>query len=156
MLVVDVMSDPRAHLTPVVAWHIFYQPTSAPSLEFFAQHGRGHGDPFYEHVGDLAEAYDAELQAQEAAAARAQGEHAWPRGRGARPPGVRGDAAELAAFVARAAKLPARELQVHELCIARGLSLEACAATLGIARTTVRTHLKNLRARMRASAGRGT
>jgi DNA-binding CsgD family transcriptional regulator len=143
------MSSVLPEITPALAWLIIYEPSSAPAAAFFAQHGRGHGDEFYERILDLAEQCDADREAAEREAARNQQQHAWPRATGARPPGYRRDAAELTAFVTRSGRLPQRELQVHELCIARGLSLGACANALGITRETVRTHLRNLRAKMR-------
>jgi hypothetical protein len=57
----------------------------------------------------------------------------------------RGDAEELRDFVKRAVKLPWRLREVAELCFDRGLTLDQCAARLGIARETVRAHLRRLR-----------
>jgi DNA-directed RNA polymerase specialized sigma24 family protein len=68
------------------------------------------------------------------------------------PPHVdlrRPDAADLRAFVAKAPGLPARLKQVSSLCLERGLTLDQCAAELGIARATVRVHLRRLRAVLR-------
>ncbi len=73
------------------------------------------------------------------------------------PPVVRPnrrDAAELLAYVERAARLPARLRAVATLCLKDGATLDEAAARLGIARETVRVHLRRLRALQRAAAAR--
>ena len=73
------------------------------------------------------------------------------------PPVVRPnrrDAAELLAYVERAARLPARLRAVAALCLKDGATLDEAAARLGIARETVRVHLRRLRALQRAAAAR--
>lgn len=75
----------------------------------------------------------------------------------ATPPVVRPnrrDAAELLAYVERAARLPARLRAVAALCLKDGATLDETAARLGIARETVRVHLRRLRALQRAAAAR--
>ena len=65
------------------------------------------------------------------------------------PPHVdlrRPDAAELREFVKKAVGLPFRLRQVAALCLEAGLTLDECAAEIGIARVTVRVHLRRLRA----------
>jgi hypothetical protein len=64
-----------------------------------------------------------------------------------KPPGNprRPDADELREFVKRAHKLPWRLREVAALCIDYGLTLDQCAQRLGIARETVRAHLRRLR-----------
>jgi hypothetical protein len=59
--------------------------------------------------------------------------------------GWRPDAIALTRFVKAKAPLTARMVHVFTLCIERGLSLNACAARLGIKRETVRSHLRRLR-----------
>ena len=73
------------------------------------------------------------------------------------PPVVRPnrrDAAELLAYVERAARLPGRLRAVATLCLKDGATLDEAAARLGIARETVRVHLRRLRALQRAAAAR--
>lgn len=75
------------------------------------------------------------------------------------PPVVRPnrrDAAELLAYVERAARLPARLRAVATLCLKDGATLDEAAARLGIARETVRVHLRRLRALQRAAAARAS
>ncbi|MBK9037206.1 MAG: helix-turn-helix domain-containing protein [Myxococcales bacterium] len=75
--------------------------------------------------------------------------HARRRGHAARraaePPRHRG----ALAFVERAARLPARLRAVAALCLRDGATLDETAARLGIARETVRVHLRRLRALQR-------
>jgi DNA-binding CsgD family transcriptional regulator len=66
----------------------------------------------------------------------------------------RRDSAELQRFVARAPDLPLRIREVAMLCLDRGLTLDQCAAQLGIKRETVRVHLRRLRAIRRRSEHR--
>jgi|JI9StandDraft_1071089.scaffolds.fasta_scaffold277268_1 DNA-directed RNA polymerase specialized sigma24 family protein len=66
----------------------------------------------------------------------------------------RRDAQALRDFVDRAAALPYRLREVARLCLVEGLSLRACAERLGIARGTVRVHLRRLRALRRLAAAR--
>ncbi len=65
------------------------------------------------------------------------------------PPHVdlrRPDAADLREFVKKAVGLPFRLRQVAALCLEAGLTLDECAAEMGVARGTVRVHLRRLRA----------
>jgi DNA-directed RNA polymerase specialized sigma24 family protein len=57
----------------------------------------------------------------------------------------RTDAERLRTFVRDAARLPPRLRQIANLCLDHGLSLSQCAERLGIARETVRAHLRRLR-----------
>jgi DNA-directed RNA polymerase specialized sigma24 family protein len=66
----------------------------------------------------------------------------------------RTDAATLRALVERAEGLPRRLRQVANLCLVHGLSLQQCADHLGMARGTVRVHLRRLRAIQRMVATR--
>jgi DNA-directed RNA polymerase specialized sigma24 family protein len=66
----------------------------------------------------------------------------------------RRDTAELQHFVAEAPDLPLRLREVATLCLDRGLTLDQCAAELGIKRETVRVHLRRLRAIRRLSEHR--
>jgi DNA-directed RNA polymerase specialized sigma24 family protein len=66
----------------------------------------------------------------------------------------RRDTAELQHFVAKAPNLPLRLREVAILCLDRGLTLDQCAAQLGIKRGTVRVHLRRLRAIRRLSQQR--
>ena len=75
------------------------------------------------------------------------------------PPVVRPnrrDAAALLAFAERAVRLPARLRAVASLCLRDGATLDEAAARLGIARETVRVHLRRLRALQRASDARAS
>lgn len=63
------------------------------------------------------------------------------------------DATELRAYVSRAPGLPLRLREVARLCLDEGLTLDACATRLGIARETVRVHLRRLR-HLQRRAGR--
>jgi DNA-directed RNA polymerase specialized sigma24 family protein len=66
----------------------------------------------------------------------------------------RRDTAELQAFVAKAPTLPLRLREVATLCLDQGLTLDQCAAALGIKYETVRVHLRRLRAIRRISERR--
>ncbi len=75
------------------------------------------------------------------------------------PPVVRPnrrDTAALLAFVERAVRLPARLRSVARLCLQDGATLDEAAARLGIARETVRVHLRRLRALQRAADARAS
>lgn len=136
-------TEAMAELTPELAWRLLND-----SSAFFALRPK-HGslpDELWDHVLDLASALEASALATSAENMAA---HRWPRRMGHRPPGRRTDVEELRDFVAMAARLPRRELQVFDACIVRGLTLAAAAAELGIGRGTVRTHLDSLRTRAR-------
>lgn len=75
----------------------------------------------------------------------------------AAPPVVRPnrrDTAALLAYVQRAARLPPRLRAVAALCLRDGATLDEAATRLGIARETVRVHLRRLRALQRAADAR--
>lgn len=74
---------------------------------------------------------------------RAEGARAEPPPIPVRP--QRPDTLALLETMQRSARLPPRVREVATLCLLEGLSLDDCAARLGIKRETVRVHLRRLR-----------
>lgn len=71
-----------------------------------------------------------------------------------RPRPQRHDSEALREFVKRAVRLAPRMRTVAQLCLDEGLTLDETAARMGIARETVRVHLRRLRALKRRSDAR--